>query len=72
MIFQNGCLAEHHLFMQQSRKNAESHYPELGIERVGTGWKMPADRDKRVKALDQLLKGLAATGLDKSKIGTAY
>ena len=54
------------------RKNAESYYPQLGIERAGAGWKLPSDRDKRVKALDQVLTGVAATGLDKTKVGTAY
>ena len=47
-------------------------YPKYGIEKVGTTYGLPNDRNKRVPALDLLLKGIKDGGYDSKKYGKTY
>lgn len=53
-------------------KNATAQYAKFGIEKVGSHYKLPVDRDKRQKALALVLPALAAQGYNGKEFGKAY
>ncbi len=55
-----------------STKNAPTHYESFGIVKEGTTYKLPSDNDKRLYALDQMLKGIAQYNLGDRKYGETY
>jgi hypothetical protein len=54
------------------KKNAPAHYEVLGIVRIRNIYKLPADNDRRLYALEQLLKGIETYDLADRKYGKAY
>lgn len=54
------------------KANAQSYYAEFGIAKKGNAWALPADRDKRVLALDQMLKALTTHGFENNKYGKTW
>ncbi|MDR1678445.1 MAG: hypothetical protein LBR81_01545 [Prevotellaceae bacterium] len=55
-----------------SKKTAAAHYASLGIVKEKSGYKLPVDNDRRLYAMEQLIKGLEQHGLSEGKLGTAY
>lgn len=53
-------------------KSASAQYAKFGIEKVGTGYKLPGDRDKRKEAIKLILPALTAQGYDAKEFGQAY
>ena len=54
------------------RKDAVSHYSECGIIKINNSYKLPADNEKRLKSLEQLIKGIEKNNLDEKQFGKAY
>lgn len=46
-------------------KNADSMYAAFGIKKVNASYKLPRDRDQRIKAIPLFIAGLSAYDLDK-------
>ena len=55
-----------------TKARAKEHYAQFGIVTYRDSYILPADQSARLKALDQLLAALAATGLDTRDYGTAF
>jgi len=51
---------------------ASVHYAKFGIVKVGNGYVLPKDRDKRKKAIELILPALAAEGFNNEAFGQAY
>ncbi len=49
-----------------------AQYAKYSIEKVGSSYGLPSDRNKRVSSFDQLLKGIKNGGYDSKKYGKAY
>ncbi|MDR1678402.1 MAG: hypothetical protein LBR81_01325 [Prevotellaceae bacterium] len=61
-----------HLAVAYTKRIAAAHYASLGIVKKRSGYKLPVDNDRRLYALEQLIKGLEKHGLSEGKLGTAY
>ena len=53
-------------------KQSSAQFAKYGIEKKGDKYSLPRDRNKRVPALDTLLKGIQAGGYNNKKYGKAY
>lgn len=53
-------------------KNATVHYAKFGIEKVGNGYQLPRDRDKRKDALKLIIPGLQGQGYNTKEYGKNY
>lgn len=51
---------------------AKSYYAAFGIVRIGSNYKLPFDRDKRLVSLKMLIQELEAQGFADYKFGKAY
>ena len=69
----NGVSAvKNYLVYKYEKNNAPSYYPQFGIERVGSIFIMPRDRNKRKAALPLMVSGITTHGFATEKYGTAY
>ncbi|MBX2974530.1 MAG: hypothetical protein KF721_00255 [Ignavibacteriaceae bacterium] len=50
----------------------KAHYPQYGIIKAGTTYKLQADRDNRIASLNLILEALNRDGLSGRTYGTAY
>jgi hypothetical protein len=50
----------------------KAHYPQYGIIKFGTSYKLQADRDNRISALNLILEALDRDGLSGRAYGTTY
>ncbi len=55
-----------------SVKDAPSYYPQFGMVKVNKVYRMPSDNDKRLHALEQMVKAIEQHGLDSRKYGGQY
>ena len=53
-------------------KTASAQYSKFGIEKKGSGYKLPLDRDKRRRALPLIVPALTAMGFEAKEYGKAY
>lgn len=51
---------------------ATSYYPSFGIEHKTNKYIFPTDRDKRADALELMIEGINANGLNAKEFGTAF
>lgn len=56
----------------QFNKTATAHYAKFGMVKVGGGYELPRDRDKRKLALKLILPALTEYGYGANDYGTAY
>lgn len=57
---------------EKGAKQAEPFYPQFGIEKQSKGYKIPADRDARLKSLKKLVQALDAFQMTTQKYGKTY
>jgi hypothetical protein len=53
-------------------KSATDHYAAFGIVRVGRGYELPANREKRKNALKQIVKQIVTEGFTDEKYGKQF
>lgn len=51
---------------------AESYYPQFGIEKSSKSYKLPKDRDGRLRGLKKMLEALAQYNMTSQKFGKTY
>ena len=61
-----------YLVYKYEKDNAASYYPQFGIERVGSIYILPLDRNKRQAALPIILSAVTTHGFTSEKYGTAF
>ncbi len=61
-----------YLVYKYEKSMAPSYYPQFGIERSGSVFIVPRDRNKRITALPLILAAVNAHGLGSEKYGTAF
>lgn len=61
-----------YLVYKYEKANAPSYYPQFGIERTGSIFILPRDRNKRAAALPLILKAIETHGFTNEKYGTAF
>lgn len=61
-----------YLVYKYEKNNAPSYYPQFGIERVGSIFIVPRDRNKRQDALPLILAAVTTHGFTTEKYGTAF
>lgn len=54
------------------KKNAPSYYTEMGFEKVGTGYGLPRDRDRRIESLRKIVEALTTHGFTSQTYGVAF
>ena len=55
-----------------NKKEASVYYPQFGIVKVGKGYTLPRDNDKRRLALEQMLSGINSNEMNDKTYGKAY
>lgn len=55
-----------------SVREAQSHYPQIGLVKVGGVYGLPNDQNKRLLALDQMVRGIGQLGLNDRKFGLQF
>lgn len=63
---------KNYLIEEVGKNNAPAYYAQLGIERIGSVYKLPTDRNNRQSALQMLIKGIAERGYGDRTYGTAF
>lgn len=53
-------------------KQASAHYAKFGIEKEGSNYRLPRDRDKRKNAIKLILPAIQAQGYNSKLYGKAY
>ena len=61
-----------YLVSEFGKANAGAYFSKFGIEKVGTGYRLPNDRDKRKNALKLLVPAIVAQGFEAKPYGKAY
>jgi hypothetical protein len=55
-----------------NKSNAVSYFPQFGIQKIGTGYRLPFDRNNRLQSLKKLLSGLQERGYADKKYGLGF
>jgi hypothetical protein len=63
---------KNYLTEEVGRGNESPYYAQLGIEKVGSMYKLPSDRKNKVSSLNILLKGIKDRGYADRQYGVAY
>jgi len=63
---------KHYIIEKYGKRIATSYYAKFGIIRNTNSYKLPKDQEYRVKALQELLKGLESEGFGDKVYGTTY
>lgn len=71
-IDQNIIYIKNYITEEVGKGNETAYYAQFGIERVGSGYKLPLERSKRLSALNLLLKGIEARGYKDKTYGTVF
>ncbi len=51
---------------------AESYYPQFGIEKISKSYKLPKDRDGRLRGLKKMIEALTQYNMTSQKYGKSY
>jgi len=60
------------LVYKYQKSNAQSYYPQFGIERVGKNFVLPRDRNKRLATFPLIIAAIATHGYTDIKYNAAY
>lgn len=71
-INKNIAYVKNYLSEDVGKGNETPYYAQLGIEKEASTYRLPADRNNRISALNILLKGIKDRGYDSRQYGTAY
>lgn len=71
-IDQHLSYVKNYLVEDVGKGNELAFYPQMGIERVGTAFKLPTDRNNRLSALNSLIKGIQSRGYGNKQYGTTF
>jgi len=63
---------KNYLTEKYGKRSATSYYAKFGISKIFGSYKLPKDQEYRVKALQELLKGLESEGFSDKVYGTDY
>ena len=61
-----------YIMERYTQKEAPVYYAQFGITKVGNGYRLPNDNDKRRLALSQMLSGINSNGMNDKTYGQAY
>lgn len=57
---------------EKYESEAMAYYPIFGIEKHGSNWRLPTDRNKRKDCFEQIKKSIEAEGFGDKKYGTTF
>lgn len=63
---------KNYLVYKYKKNNAQSYYPQFGIERVGKNFVLPRDRNKRLATFPLIIAATATHGYTDEKYNAAY